>query len=84
MNPDELKATCYDRLERKNFPLLVETYLPGREFTVGILGSGEESFSVGAMEVLFRSTAKESVYSYDFKTNYEQYIDYAASRTRRS
>jgi D-alanine-D-alanine ligase len=55
----------------------VETYLPGREFTVGILGTGEESFSVGAMEVIFRKTAKETVYSYDMKTNYEQFIDYA-------
>ena len=76
-NPEELKATCTGHWKNGNIPLLVETYLPGREFTVGILGSGEESFSVGAMEVLFRSSAKESVYSYDMKTNYEQYIDYA-------
>jgi D-alanine-D-alanine ligase len=75
-NPDELKATCYDNWKERTFPLLVETYLPGREFTVGILGSEEESFSVGAMEVLFRSTARESVYSFDIKTNYEEYIDY--------
>jgi D-alanine-D-alanine ligase len=75
-NADELRTTCYDNWKDSNFPLLIETYLPGREFTVGILGSGEESFSVGAMEVLFRNTAKESVYSYDVKTNYEQYIDY--------
>lgn len=75
-NPEELKATCAEAWKNGNIPLLVETYLPGREFTVGILGTGEESFSVGAMEVLFRSTAKESVYSYDMKTNYEQYIDY--------
>jgi D-alanine-D-alanine ligase len=76
-NLEELKATCADSWKEKIFPLIVETYLPGREFTVGILGSGEESFSVGAMEVLFRSNAQESVYSYDLKTNYEQYIDYA-------
>jgi D-alanine-D-alanine ligase len=57
--------------------LLVETYLPGREFTVGILGTGEGSFSVGAMEVLFRKNADGSIYSYDMKTNYEDYIDYA-------
>jgi D-alanine-D-alanine ligase len=76
-NLEELKATCADSWKEKIIPLIVETYLPGREFTVGILGSGEESFSVGAMEVLFRSNAQESVYSYDLKTNYEQYIDYA-------
>jgi D-alanine-D-alanine ligase len=70
-------ATCSEKWKNGNLPLLVETYLPGREFTVGILGSGEESFSVGAMEVIFRTTAKESIYSYDLKTNYEQFIDYA-------
>jgi D-alanine-D-alanine ligase len=76
-NREELTASCIEKWKNENIPLLVETYLPGREFTVGILGSGEESFSVGAMEVLFRKTAKESVYSYDMKTNYEQFIDYA-------
>ena len=76
-NPSELKASCAERWKNGSIPLLIETYLPGREFTVGILGTGEESFSVGAMEVLFRTTAQESVYSYDLKTNYENYIDYA-------
>ncbi|MGA2824370.1 MAG: hypothetical protein ABSE72_12690 [Bacteroidales bacterium] len=76
-NPEELKVTCNEKWKSRNISLLVETYLPGREFTVGILGTGEESFSVGTMEVLFRNIAKESVYSYDLKTNYEQYIDYA-------
>ncbi|MCX6245606.1 MAG: D-alanine--D-alanine ligase [Bacteroidetes bacterium] len=76
-NPEELRTTCADRWKERNFPLLVETYLPGREFTVGILGTGEESFSVGAMEVIFRQTAGESIYSYDMKANYEQFVDYA-------
>jgi D-alanine-D-alanine ligase len=76
-NKEELWKSCAEKWENGIIPLLVETYLPGREFTVGILGTGDESFSVGAMEVLFRSTAQESVYSYDLKTNYEQYIDYA-------
>jgi len=76
-NPEELRVSCTDRWKNRNFPLLVETYLPGREFTVGILGTGEESFTVGAMEVIFRKSAEGSIYSYDMKTNYEQFIDYA-------
>jgi D-alanine-D-alanine ligase len=75
--PDELLATCTERWKTGTYPLLVETYLPGREFTVGILGTGEESFSVGAMEVIFRKTAADSIYSYDMKTNYEEFVDYA-------
>jgi len=76
-NPDELKASCLERWSAGNLPLIVETYLPGRELTVGILGTGSESFCVGAMEVTFRSNADDSIYSYDMKTNYEQYVDYS-------
>jgi D-alanine-D-alanine ligase len=76
-SPEELLATCTDRWKDGNYPLLVETYLPGREFTVGILGTGVESFTGGAMEVIFRETAEESIYSYNMKTNYKQFIDYA-------
>ena len=75
-NPEELKATCTGNWINGKIPLLIETYLPGREFTVGILGTGEESFSVGAMEVLFRSNAKDSIYSYDVKENFEKVLDY--------
>jgi D-alanine-D-alanine ligase len=76
-NPDELRLTCISQWEAVAQPLLIETFLPGREFTTGILGSGENSFSVGSMEVIFNSSAKEKIYSYDIKTNYEQYVSYA-------
>jgi len=76
-NPAELRQTCLKQWETTVQPLLVETYLPGREFTTGVLGSGEESFSPGSMEVIFNSSAKEGIYSYDIKTNYEQYVSYA-------
>jgi D-alanine-D-alanine ligase len=76
-NPDELRTTCLAQWETIPQPLLIETFLPGREFTTGILGSGDKSFSVGSMEVVFNSSAKEKIYSYDIKTNYEQYVDYA-------
>jgi D-alanine-D-alanine ligase len=76
-NPDELRMTCLSQWETVAQSLLIETYLPGREFTTGILGAGENSFSVGSMEVIFNSSAKEKIYSYDIKTNYEQYVSYA-------
>ena len=76
-NPDELRKTCLTQWEAIAQPLLIETFLPGREFTIGILGTGEQCFLVGSMEVIFNSSAKESIYSYDIKTNYEQYVTYA-------
>lgn len=75
-NPEALRQTCLEQWKFSS-TLLVETYLPGREFTVGVLGTGEESFSVGAMEVIFRPNAGEAIYSYDMKTNYENFIDYS-------
>ncbi len=76
-DPDELRAACNAIWETVPSSLLVETYLPGREFTTGILGTGEESFCVGSMEVLFNEHAKDAIYSYDMKTYYEQYVSYA-------
>jgi len=54
-NLNELRTTCQDLWKSGIHSLLIETYLPGREFTVGILGTGQKSFTVGLMEVIFRS-----------------------------
>jgi D-alanine-D-alanine ligase len=72
----ELKATCRALWNSLSGSLLVETYLPGREFTAGILGTGKESFSVGCMEVHFNQAAKDHIYSYEMKTNYEDFMTY--------
>jgi D-alanine-D-alanine ligase len=57
--------------------VLVETYLPGREFTVGIVGSGAEAGSVGVMEVLLNPEAEANAYSYINKEQYEERVRYA-------
>jgi D-alanine-D-alanine ligase len=75
--PKNLKATVSRLLASYKQPLIAETYLPGREFTVGITGTGEDSSCVGAMEVFLKKGHREElVYSYYNKSNYEQIIDY--------
>jgi len=37
-------------------PLLVETYLPGREFSVGVLGSGRTAEALGVVEIRHGAT----------------------------
>lgn len=74
---DQLKEVCLDRLATYKQPVLVETFLPGREFTVGIVGTGDESEAVGIMEVCFRENEKSKIYSYNSKANYEMLIDYS-------
>ena len=44
-----LRKLCRQLLERYRQPVLVETFLPGREFTVGIIGTGASAESVAVM-----------------------------------
>jgi D-alanine-D-alanine ligase len=54
-------------------PALVEEYLPGREFTVGIVGYGEDAKAIGGMEVM---TINNLPYSMEVKENYQNYCSY--------
>ena len=75
--PKTMKTTVPRLLASYKQPLIVETYLPGREFTAGIIGTGEDSRCVGTMEVLLKKgPGEELIYSYYNKSNYEQIIDY--------
>jgi D-alanine-D-alanine ligase len=60
-------------LTRFNQPALVEEYLPGREFTVGIVGSGDNAEAIGGMEVICSDNLP---YSVEVKENYQQYCQY--------
>jgi D-alanine-D-alanine ligase len=57
-------------------PVLVETLLPGRELTVGIVGTGERAEVVGTLEVSLRPEAESGVYSYVNKELCESLVDY--------
>jgi len=71
---NELKNFSKLLLEKFHQPVLVETFLPGREFTVGITGSGNNAKVVGIMEVHFDNT--DNLYGMDAKENYEDCIHY--------
>lgn len=76
--PDDLARVCCDLLARLRQPVLVEEYLPGREFTVGLLGNGPRARAIGTMEVRIRRPAERAIYSYQNKHEYENVVDYAA------
>lgn len=50
-NAGELKAVAAELLRRFDQPVLVETFLSGREFTVGITGTGAEASVLGVTEI---------------------------------
>lgn len=77
-NADNLRRVCLTLLETFRQPVLVETYLPGREFTVGIVGTGKDARALGAMEVILNPEAEQHAYSYDNKENYENLVRYTA------
>lgn len=57
-------------------PVLVESFLPGREFTVGIIGSGDETKALGTMEIILNESAPHPIYSYSVKKDWEKYASY--------
>lgn len=70
-NRDEL-AAAVDRLAaRFRQPVLAETWLPGREFTVGILGAGANARLIGVMEIIADAT-----YGFDTKKHYYARVSY--------
>jgi D-alanine-D-alanine ligase len=71
-----LQRVCRDLLERFRQPVLVETYLPGREFTVGILGTGPAARVLHVMEVLLNDKAEVGVYSYLNKEHFQERVVY--------
>jgi D-alanine-D-alanine ligase len=72
-----LRAVCADLLARFAQPVLVERYLPGREFTVGVLGSGRAARVLGVMEVLLAPAAEADAYSFHNKEHYDEgLVDY--------
>lgn len=79
--PQDLRTVATDLLTRFRQTVLVETYLPGREFTVGIAGTGAGAEILGIMEVNFtRAAETTTIYSYETKADYETRVSYTVPR----
>ncbi len=72
----ELRTVCQTLLAKFKQPVLIEEFLPGREYTVAILGTGSKARIMGTMEVCFRPNADTTIYTYEVKENYTHYVDY--------
>ena len=75
-NKKELLTVCRRLLQTYKQSVLIETYLPGREFTVGIVGTGNKSRSVGIVEVILKDNAEQYAYSYVNKEQCEELVEY--------
>jgi D-alanine-D-alanine ligase len=72
---EELQKNITELLEKYQQAVLVEEFLPGREFTVGITGTGKDSEPCGIMEVSVK--ANDKIYSLYNKENYQGLVDYS-------
>ena len=65
--PQELTALVKEMTERYGQPMMVEDFLPGREFTVGLLGGGSRPRVLPIMEIVLPAEKKNPIYSFQDK-----------------
>ncbi|MCA8928211.1 MAG: D-alanine--D-alanine ligase [Alphaproteobacteria bacterium] len=71
-----LATAARDLRARFGQPALAEAFLPGREFTVGILGNGAGARVIAVMEIALAETADEAIYSFESKELCETRVVY--------
>jgi D-alanine-D-alanine ligase len=59
-----LRRVCERLLTKYEQPVLVEHFLPGREFTVGLIGTEKDAQAIGTLEIKLRNVAEPDMYSY--------------------
>jgi len=80
---ESLDRVGRSRLDQFRQPVLVETFLPGREFTVGLLGTGREATVLGTLEIVLLGGAEPDAYSYVNKEKCEELVEYRPVRADR-
>lgn len=76
LSPGDLFQECERLLQEYQQPVLVEEFLPGREFTVGIIGTGTEASVLGTLEIHLRAAAEPEIYSWLNKEHWEDLVAY--------
>ena len=77
-----LRQVCGDLLAQFRQPVLVETFLAGREFTVGLTGTGAEAQVLGTVEIELLPGAEADVYSFLNKEQCEELVRYVPVRPK--
>jgi D-alanine-D-alanine ligase len=73
---EQLQNVCTRLLKKYKQPVLIEKYLPGREFTVGIIGTDKNARVIGSMEIKIKDKTTTGDYSFHAKEECEELVIY--------
>jgi D-alanine-D-alanine ligase len=74
-SPTALKRVATELLCRFRQPVLAETFLPGREFTVAIIGTGEDAQVLGVSEIVPKANWIGDGYGYENKEYWHDKVE---------
>jgi|SRR5579871_1406551 len=74
-DPKAMRRTAAALLARFRQPVLVESFLPGREFTVAITGTGEDATVLGVSEIVKKANFVGDGYGFENKEFWEDKVD---------
>ena len=78
-NKTDLSAALKKNFELYQENMIIEEYVEGREFTVGILGNGKDTHVFSPMEIIFQRPTQGDyhVYSFSVKQEYKKFVKYS-------
>ncbi len=74
-DPEALRRTAAELLRKFRQPVLVETFLSGREFTVAITGTGEDAAVLGVSEIVKKANYVGEGYGFENKEFWEDKVE---------
>lgn len=72
----QLAKRCRHIVDTYHQPAIVEPFLPGREFTTSVVGTGSRARVVGTLEIELRGDAEPDAYTYVNKEKCEDLVHY--------
>jgi D-alanine-D-alanine ligase len=74
-NAQDLRRTSVELFRKFRQPVLVEAFLPGREFTVAITGTGEDAAVLGVSEIVKKANYVGDGYGFENKEYWEDKVE---------